>query len=82
MRLSARLCKRLRGVARARSVGLPERRLLAVKPRNKLIGFPPNAVGVLMPVVVRVSQAVNDPQSTRGLYRAFKKAARAAGMLK
>lgn len=82
MRLSARLCKRLRGVARARSVGLPERRLLAVKPHNKLIGFQTNAAGVRMPVVVRVSQAVNDPQSTRGLYRAFKKAARAAGTLK
>jgi len=82
MRLSARLCKRLRGVARARSVGLPERRLLAVNTHNKLIGFQTNTAGVRMPVVVQVSQAVNDPQSTRGLYRAFKKAARAAGTLK
>lgn len=81
MRLSARLCKRLRGVARARSVGLPARRLLVVN-RDKLIGFQTNAAGVRMPVVVQVSQAVNDPQSTRGLYRAFKKAARAAGRLK
>jgi len=80
MRLSARLCKRLRGIARARSVGLPARRLLVVN-RDKLIGFQTNAAGVRMPVVVQVSQVVNDPQSTRGLYRAFKKAARAAGRL-
>lgn len=62
-------CKRLRGLARARSVGMPERRLLgkpvAVKTRtgrpfHKLI-------------------AVNDPNSTRGIYRALKREYRMSG---
>lgn len=71
MRLSARLCKKLRGLARARSVGLPERRLIGVR----IQAGPPGRRYTTV-------QAVNDPKSTRGLYRAFKKAARAAGRLK
>ena len=67
MKLSARICKKLRGLARARSVGMPERRLLGIKR------------------IVRIGersyeqwQAVNDPKSTRGIYRTLKKAVRGA----
>ena len=67
MKLSARLCKKLRGLARARSVGMPERRILGLK----------RSITINKRQYERW-QAMNDPKSTRGIYRTLKKAVRGA----
>lgn len=62
--MNQKLCKILRGIARGKTAGMPERRLLAKEHRNVLNR------------VVSVT-AINDPNTVRGRYRALKKAARA-----
>ena len=61
--MNARTAKQLRAAARARTTGQPLRRLLATK------------VTVLRGGKKHVAViATNDPNTTRGLYRAMKKA--------
>lgn len=62
-------CKSLRGMARARSVGMPERRLLG-KPVNVNMGNGRSYQRLI---------AVNDPNSTRGIYRRLKREHRQSG---
>ena len=56
--MNAKVCKILRGQARGKSVGMPERRLMA-------------GMKTVHGHTVRI--AVNHPQSTRGIYRAMKR---------
>jgi hypothetical protein len=67
MKLSSRVCKQLRGLAQARSVGLPERQLLGVRRVITINGSQYDQW-----------QAVNASKSTRGIYRALKREARRA----
>lgn len=60
--MNSRVCKRLRGLARARSVGLPAREISA-----QTITFKGK----------KVARMVNTPATTRGIYRALKKQERA-----
>lgn len=58
--MKAKLCKRLRKTAREVSVGMPERRIIAVER--------PNRFNLKINVV-----SINDSKTTRGIYRQLKK---------
>lgn len=60
--MNAKTCKQLRALARTRSVGKPERRLLAMKVQA--------GSGQRRYIAI---VAVNDPDSTRGIYRHLKR---------
>lgn len=60
--MNQKLCKELRRIARSRTVGKPERNLIWVERRH---------------ADKRVTHhLVNDPASTRGVYRSLKREAR------
>ena len=63
--MRAKKAKRLRKEARIQSAGMPERQLL-VRKHIKVLKANES--------IIRL-QAYNDPNSTRGIYRALKKAA-------
>jgi ribosomal protein L21E len=67
--MNSRTCKRLRGLARARSVGMPERRLL-----GRTVTVNKGTQRAYQTLI-----AVNDPKSTRGIYLAFKRELRLLG---
>ncbi len=72
--MNAKTCKRLRRAAENASVGMPARRLIAIGQRvNQAKHAQPQKSGV-KPREYRAECAMNDPQSTRGFYRAMKKA--------
>ena len=64
--MRAKICKRLRQIARQNSNGMPERRLLAKTHRKSYY-----VNGENKPYTVQ--HAVNDPKTTRGVYRMLKK---------
>lgn len=64
--MNAKKCKLLRRVARAHSIGMPKWELLAVKHVKTVI-----VQGKAEKYVC--AQAINNPKSERGIYRALKK---------
>lgn len=75
--MNAQLCKQLRGLARARSVGMPERAYFPqfFTRREQGIG----SGGLVKTVEYRVYTTRLTPQCTRGVYRVLKKAYRRLG---
>jgi hypothetical protein len=67
--MNQKKCKAARRLARQLSTGMPERQLLGQKRkvkrkrRGKAVEY-------------QATQAINDPQSTRGIYRVLKRALR------
>jgi len=57
--MNAKLCKKLRAVARRVTVGMPERAYIGIMGRGQLWD--------------RVIALANDPRSTRGVYRRLKR---------
>lgn len=73
--MNQRKAKALRGLARARSVGMPERKLVRQKIGSKLV-HPLDGHGkVDRSKVIRVDtfRTINSAGSTRGVYRFLKK---------
>ena len=63
--MNAKLCKKLRAIARAKTEGMPARRLVEYKQRLSMENAQARGGSFVI-------GAANDPQSTRGVYRALK----------
>jgi len=71
--MRAKVAKALRRRARELSRGMPERQLLAHKSPRKIKVTNPDHPKFGETVDVTVQSAVNNPASTRGIYRRLKK---------
>lgn len=71
--MRAKLAKHLRKLARAHSVGMPERGLLAVERVKKVKVTNEKHPDFGKTIDVRMQSAVNDPDTFRGRYRMLKR---------